>query len=245
MGQIFRTSPLFPTVTKSLPPPFIWLGQYLNTTTTNYPIKGWCVYHFGLVNTWRNGNICTIGFLPHHDEIGESCSFVCFVQYQFMVGYFRYLVERRLVVSQINQSFLLSPTTSSENNAQPSRHKKWIKMFLFQNSHSCISPPILDVSQNQYFAHRLHIPRSQEIWSVKIHIWGKNIKFVQRFSEKVFANNYRIHTVSLGSLTFYNSFNLSYSLLRGRAKVTCNSSRLGERKIIGIIYLDLICSTCT
>ena len=123
--------------------------------------------------------------------------------------------------------------------------KKWIKMFLFQNSHSCISPPILDVSQNQYFAHRLHIPRSQEIWSVKIHIWGINIKFVQRFSEKVFANNYRIHTVSLGSLTFYNSFNLSYSLLRGRAKVTCNSSRLGERKIIGIIDLDLICSTCT
>ena len=123
MGQIFRTSPLFPTVTKRLPPPFIWLGQYLNTTTTNYPIKGWCVYHFGLVNTWRNGNICTIGFLPHHDEIGESCSFVCFVQYQFMVGYFRYLVERRLVVSQINQSFLLSPTTSSENNVQPSRQK--------------------------------------------------------------------------------------------------------------------------
>ena len=123
MGQIFRTLPLFPTVTKCLPPPFIWLGQYLNTTTTNYPIKGWCVYHFGLVNTWRNGIISTIGFLPHHDQIRESCSFVCFVQYQFMVGYFRYLVERRLVVSQINQSFLLSPTTSSENNVPPSRQK--------------------------------------------------------------------------------------------------------------------------
>ena len=137
MGQIFRTSPLFPTVTKRLPPPFIWLGQYLNTTTTNYPIKGWCVYHFGLVNTWRNGNICTIGFLPHHDEIGESCSFVCFVQYQFMVGYFRYLVERRLVVSQINQSFLPVPNHFGLEQCPTETTKSDLELtFGF-----CISPP--------------------------------------------------------------------------------------------------------
>ena len=30
----------------------------------------------------------------------------------------------------------------------------------------------------------------------------KNIKFVQRFSEKVFANNNRIHIISLGILKF-------------------------------------------
>ena len=179
MGQIFRTLPLFPTVTKRLPPPFIWLGQYLNTTTTNYPIKGWCVYHFGLVNTWRNGNICTIGFLPHPDEIGESCSFVCFVQYQFMVGYFRYLVERRLVVSQINQSFLLSPTTSSENNVQPSRQKMDQNVSLPKLSQLHFSTHIGCVTEPIFCTQVAYSEISRNMVGKNTYQGPKNIKLVQ------------------------------------------------------------------
>ena len=203
-GQISSQSRSTPCLD---PPSFGWFGQYLNTTTVNYPIMGLCPSIILVWSIYMERRRCIYHFLdfnasimtPEKDRPQEGTNQFVLAnitsrsstsdKFQQMEGWVGWLCPKLTNLSPC-------PQPLPHRRTMPPRQKIQKPRISFPRFAKVAFPTILEgVSQNQYFACRLH-QRENQVRPIYLHISStsrsrqQEIRNIQGVSKKTkFSEN--------------------------------------------------------